>query len=272
MVQVGEAYWIVDGERQRSAYDAAAMPRPRSAAVFLLCSVCLAPTSCDSEPSKPVPPAAAPPAESVTATPPAEPPRAPDIVVDATRVAIGNDRVVTGEPGLADRVAVFVTGRPTIEGHAVGFVAMRNAKPSHVAAVVTALRRGKAIGAIVNSEARDGTSQQLPLSFATTVPDCATVAWIAKNAAIDVWRAGGGTAKRIVRGLAGPDITLGTEAVRTQAIGCSASELVAGADESMTWGLIFDLATSALQSPGARASAAVFVSNAVPGRKVVVLP
>jgi hypothetical protein len=36
----------------------------------------------------------------------------------------------------------------------------------------------------------------------------------------------------------------------------------------MTWGLIFDLATSALSAPGARASAAVLVTSAVPGRKL----
>ena len=42
------------------------------------------------------------------------------------------------------------------------------------------------------------------------VADCTTVAWIAKDAAIDVWPAGGGTAKRVIKGLAGPDMTLGT--------------------------------------------------------------
>src|SRR5580692_9230538 len=44
-----------------------------------------------------------------------EPPRAPDIVVDASHVSIGSDRIATGDLGLTDRVAVFLTGRPAVE-------------------------------------------------------------------------------------------------------------------------------------------------------------
>jgi hypothetical protein len=224
--------------------------------------------ACDKEPSKGDSTEATR-APSATATPvPPEPPRAPDIVIDAGSVSIGNDHVATGEPGLADKIAVFVTGRPMIEGHVVDFVAMRNAKPSHVVALVAALRKAKATSAVAKSEARDGTTQKLPVSFTTTLADCTTVAWIARDAAIDVWPAGGATAKRIIKGLAGPDMTLGSEAVRKQATSCTAPELVIGADDVLTWGLVFDLATTAVQAPGARVSTAVLVTNAVPGRKV----
>jgi hypothetical protein len=206
---------------------------------------------------------------ATTTTPPVpEPPRAPDIIVDAAYVSVGSDRVASGEPGLADRLRVFLSGRPMIAGATVSFVAMRNAKPSHVAAVALALRKAKATGAVVKSEARDGTTQKVPLSFTTSVADCATVAWIAKDAAIDVWPAAGGTAKRIVKGLAGPDITLGTEAMRKQWTSCGASELVVGADDVMTWGLVFDLASAGLQAAMTRLSVAVLVTGAVPGRKV----
>jgi hypothetical protein len=198
----------------------------------------------------------------------AEPPKAPEIIVDVANVSIGTDRVPVGEQGLADKIAVFLTGRPAIAGQVVDIVAMRNAKPSQVAAVVSALRHANATRVNVKTEARDGTTQKLELSFVASVPDCATVAWIAKDVAIDVWPAGGGTAKRIIKGMAGPDMTLGTEAVHKQASGCGAPELVVGADERLTWGLIFDLATMSLQAPGARMSAAVLVTGAVPGRKL----
>lgn len=184
-------------------------------------------------------------------------------------MSVGNDRVPMSEQGLAGRIAVFLTGRPLIEGRTVDIVVMRNAKPSQVEAMLTALRTAKAIGATAKTDSREGPTQKLPLSFATNLEDCTTVAWIAKDAAIDVWPAGGGRAKRIVRGLAGPDMTLGTDAVRAQWAGCSASQLVVGADETMTWGLVFDLATSALQAPGARANSAVLVMSAVPGRKII---
>jgi hypothetical protein len=148
-------------------------------------------------------------------------------------------------------------------------IAMRNAKPSSVAAVATALERERATSASVRTDARDGTTQKLTLSFAKSLRDCAAVGWIAKDAAIEVWPAGGGTPKRIGHGLAGPDITLGTDAMRTVASGCNSSEIVVGSDDGLPWGLIFDLATSVLGAPGARANAAVLVTGAARGRKIV---
>lgn len=206
-------------------------------------------------------------AAATSAPPPPEAPRAPDILVDASNVSIGSDHVPTGELGLADKVAVFLTGRPAIEGHTVSMVAMRPAKPSSVVAVVSALRKAKAAGAVIHTDARDGATKDLPLSFATSSFDCAAVAWIAKDAAIDVWPAGGGTPRRIIKGLAGPDMTLGTEAIMKQAGACNANELFLGADDALTWGLVFDLGTSVLGSPGARASAAVLMRDSNLGRK-----
>jgi hypothetical protein len=204
-----------------------------------------------------------------TASAPPEPARAPDIVVDASNISVGQDRVATGEPGLPDKVAVFVTGRPMIEGQTVSLVVLRNAKPSGPLAVLYALRKAKAAAAIIHTDGRDGSTQSLPISFATSAPDCATVAWIARDAAIDVWPAGGGTAKRIIKGLAGPDMTLGGEAVRRQTSACSSSQIFVGSDEGLTWGLVFDLATGALAAPGSHVSTAVLVPDAVPGRKLV---
>jgi hypothetical protein len=211
-------------------------------------------------------------AAATTSTPPAapEPPRAPEILVDAATVSVGSDHVPTGELGLADKVGVFLTGRPAIEGHTVSFVAMRPAKPSSVVAVVSALRKAKATGAVVHTEARDGTTKDLPLSFATSSFDCAAVAWIGKDAGIEVWPAGGGTPKKVIKGLAGPDMTLGTEAIMKQSGGCNANEMFIGADDALTWGLVFDLGTSALSAPGARASAAVLMRDANLGRKPVI--
>ena len=248
---------------------------PLGASPFALAGlVCLAlAPACDEPRSQGSAPEAAPPTATVS-TPPAapDPPRAPDIVIDGTNVSVGTNRLATGELGLADKIAVFLTGRPMVEGNAVSFVAMRNAKPSQVAAVVTALRKAKAASAVVSTEARDGTTQKVPLAFTTGVADCTTVAWIAKDSAIDVWPVGGGTAQRIIKGLAGPDMTLGTEAMRKQWTGCGATELVVGSDDVMTWGLVFDLATAGIQASGTHPSVAVLVTDVVPGRKLVLPP
>lgn len=200
------------------------------------------------------------------------PPRAPDIIVDNAYVAIGSDRVPATEPALADKIGVFLNGRPVIEGHPIDFIVMRNAKPSHAVAVAAALAHAKAASAGVKTETRDGKTTRVAVSFAKGVADCAAVAWIGHDASINVWPAGGGTAKRQAHGMAGPDMTLGTELVRKQwqAGACGASQLVVGADDAMSWGLVFDLATMSLEAPGARVNEVLLVRDAVPGRKLVI--
>src|SRR5579859_5343125 len=216
------------------------MTRP----LFFLCAV-LGVVACDKSSSEGDNPtselsaqsAAAPPAPAPAPTP--APPRAPEIIVDRSTVSVGTERVATGEPALAEKVGALVSGQPAIAGHTADLVAMRNAKPSQVMAVVGALRGAQAGGAKIKTSARDDTTQALPISFASSVPDCAAVMWIAKDGVIDVWPAGGGAAKRVARGLAGPDVTLGTDAVRTVWAGCGAPAIVIGAEDTMTWGLVF---------------------------------
>src|SRR6185312_7659359 len=173
-----------------------------------------------------------------------------------------------GEPGLGDKVAALLQGKPAVAGQSVEVVVMRVARPSQVEAVVAALRAAKATSAVIKTSTRDeSATAKLPVSFAPSLADCAVVAWIGKDASIQVWPAGGGAIKRLAHGLAGPDMTLGTDAMRAVGAGCSASEIGVGADDSMSWGLVFDLATNALTAPGARASAAILLPAAVPGKK-----
>lgn len=223
---------------------------------------------CDnSAPGGAAAPSAAP---EVGHSPPAAAPApltAPEIIVDRGNVAVGKNRVPAG-PGLADKAAVFLRDAPAIEGRAVDIVAMRDASPTDVAAMVDLIRTLKGSAVNVKTEARDSTTQALPLTLSTRVPDCATVAWITKDASIDVWPLGGGTVKRTLRGLAGPDLTLGMEAMHKETSQCEASAFAVGADDTMTWGLVFDLAMTALHQPWTRTSAAILVTGATPGHKV----
>jgi hypothetical protein len=202
--------------------------------------------------------------------PPKPPPeiQAPEIIVDHASVSVGKNRLSATEPNLADRVSVFLRAAPKIEAQTVDVVILRNARPSQAVAVLAALRQSKALGANVKSETRDGATKALPVALVAKLPDCATVAWIAKDASLDVWPAGGGRAKRVPRGLAGPDLTLGMDAFRALAESCEASQFAVGADEAMTWGLVFDVGLEALHQPWTRTSAAVIVGDATPGRRL----
>jgi hypothetical protein len=184
---------------------------------------------------------------------------------------VDKDHLAVGDANLDDRLTTLFKAQPMIVGHTAEFVAMRNAKPSQVTSIANALRRASATGATVKTETRDGSTVKLTLSFATKVPDCAAVAWITKDTAIDVWPAGGGAAQRLNKGLAGPDITLGTEAVARLSGACTAGEVIVGADDHFPWGLVFDLATIALQTRPSHATAVILTTNAVPGRKLKLL-
>jgi hypothetical protein len=235
---------------------------------------CLACLACDGHPASTDAPEAA--STTVTAAPSSpsqppeapEPPRQPDIIIEQATVSVGKEHLATGELGLNDRLVAILKAQPTIGGHAVDFVAMRNAKPSQVASMISALRSGGASGANVKTESRDGATVKLPVSFSTREPDCAAVAWITKDGAIDVWPIGGATAQRVNKGLAGPDMTLGTEAVQHQSGTCSATDLIVGGDDHFPWGVVFDLATSAVQARGSRTTAVVLTTSATPGRKL----
>jgi hypothetical protein len=243
---------------------------PGPLAVVLALSVALA--ACDSpsdaDQAPPASAAASAPQPAAAPAPPA-PPRPPEIIVDRSSVAIGADHIASGEVAFADKVSALTNGKAGIEGQAVDVVAMRNAKPSQVVDVVAAVRAAKANAVTIKTSARDDTTQKMPLTSASNVPDCTVVAWIDKDGWIDVWPAGGGAVRRVKRGLAGPDMTLGMDAVRTQWAGCNAPTIAVGADDAMTWGLVFDLATSALQAPGSRANMATLLTSAVPGKKLV---
>jgi hypothetical protein len=238
-----------------------------AAAFFALASLLACNDSSSSGSAAPAATAAAATAAPPTPPAPAEEARAPEIIVDRVNVDVGKNRTTSGR-GLEDRVGVFLRGSPGIEGRTVDVVAMRAAVPSDVAAVVEALRQAKAAGAGVKTEARDATTQRLPVTFVTSLPDCATALWIGKDASLHLWPAGGGTAKRVPRGLAGPDLTLGMEAMEKLAADCEAPAFAVGADDTMTWGLVFDVAQAAQHQRWTRTSGAVLVTGAVPGRKV----
>lgn len=205
-----------------------------------------------------------------TAVPPPGPAplQPPEIIVNRTNLDVGRNRVAIGTPGLEEAALAALQGGASVVGASVDVVAMRSAVPSSVGATLGALRRAGAARARVKSETRDGSTQSLPVAFAQTVPDCTAVAWIGRGGGIDVWPAGGGSPKHVARGLAGPDLTLATDALHDATSNCESQEIVVGADDAMTWGLVFDLTMEALHQTWTRTSAALVTVGAIPGRKL----
>src|SRR5271156_2015177 len=133
--------------------------------------------------------AAAAPPKPVDSTPRPPPvPMAPAITVNEGACSINGEEVLFIAPDARERIAALLTGKPLVEGKDVAFDAAREAKTPRIAAVVFALRKAKAKGAIVHTAMRDRTIGELKLEFAhAAVSECTPAAMIRKDGAIAVW-------------------------------------------------------------------------------------
>lgn len=222
------------------------------------------------------PEAGAPPPAASTVSSAASTPKRARVFVTADGVTVDMENVPRTDSTFAQHVGALVTAGLAGSLDPFELDANRAAKPSSVVAVLQALRRANVQGAVVRTPNRDKTDGKLALTWPkSTSPDCTVVAYIAKDASIEVWPISGGTAKKYTHGFAGPDMTLGTEAVRKAASSCDASLWYVAADDAMTWGLVYDLATIAKTPPTTGPAlkptdVAVLETTPVPGNKVKV--
>jgi hypothetical protein len=246
-----------------------------SLAFFFGAAAALAAVGCDNGKKDAEAPieAGAPPAAPVASTAaPAKPPR---IFVTTDAVIVGQQRVLASDPSFAALAANAVSGAPAIATATAEVDADRHAKLSMVYAAFSGLSRVNA-KAEVHTTTRDNKDAVVVFSFPKGASDCSVVADIGKDSSVSVWTLGGTTAKRFTRGFAGPDITLGTDAVRKLAAPCDSGVWFVTADESIPWGSVFDLAASAMAGADGGAGmhtpdVATIPTEPVPGHKVTTL-
>jgi hypothetical protein len=242
-------------------------------AAFLLALPALA-LACDEKKDGPPPAPGATSAPSETAAPPPVA-RPPLVSLDDTACYVGGDKVDFTTPDPRGRLAVTVGQKERVAGEVLEVQAARDAKTPKVAMVLAVLAAAKAKGAIVKTAGRDGAQKSVELRFDHgALAACSPAALIGKDGAIQVWPAGGGTGARFTRGMAGPDMTRGTAAIRKQAATCDSPLWVVGADDAVQWGLLFDLVQLSLEpsdagkSPGAT-GLLIPEKSPSPGKKVV---
>ncbi|MDB4941706.1 MAG: hypothetical protein JWP97_1240 [Labilithrix sp.] len=216
--------------------------------------------------------AAAPVATAAESVAPA-PPTRPQLAVDDTAVFVSGERLDAAAPDLKGRIIAALGDRP-VAGETLVLNAARDAKMPKIAAVFAALVAKKAKAVEVHTPLRDKSASEIVFTTSTKPSDCSAVGFIARDSAITAWPASGATAERFARGMAGPDITRGSEGVRKRVLACDSPVFFLSSDDAVTWGLTYDLARAVLFPedaglPKAR-SAAVLVRTPVPGRKVEV--
>jgi hypothetical protein len=216
------------------------------------------------------------PVATKSATPDPAVPKLPQISITTNDVLIDHEHTDPTSADFASRVYMLVSGNALVSGAVVDLDADRNVKPSIVAGVLGAIKKSNAKGAKIHTGTRDKTTGILEVVFPKPpVSDCSVVGFINKDASISVWSLGGGTGKRFTKGFAGPDMTLGTDAVRRAASSCDSSVWFVSADDAMIWGLVYDLATIARGADDGGASlkpssVSVLLKAPVPGQKVAI--
>jgi hypothetical protein len=242
--------------------------RLRILALVTLASTTLVLGACDEKQS-----ANAAASASATVAPPPPPPPPPEkppiVFVEDAQITVSGEKIdLSGD--VKGKLVAVLGAKPKVAGETLEIQALRDAKYARVAAAVAAVRDAKAKGAIVKTALRDNALGELPLDLGAPAA-CAPVGMIAKDSAILVWPAGGGTATRFTHGMAGPDMTLGSDGMRKVGASCDGNAFVVAADPEVKWGLVFDLAIAAKSSEAGAPKQTVGIVPAdppTPGKKL----
>lgn len=247
----------------------------------LLATLAIAP-GCDDK--KNAPTEATPSPGGATAAPSAAPKRAetaapasdklPSIVVDSPGVSIAGDTATATTPEGAKKVRDLVA-KLKVEGKSVPVVALRGARTPDVAVTVDALGAGGATEVVLRTQDRsrkDATLKVTPEKKAGKLADCTVVAMVLKDRTTASWTLKGGVALKYSKGMAGPDLSMTFDGVTKQVNACASTAFAFSGDDSVEWGLTFDLVTKiATAEPPLKPTTWVLLREApVAGRPVKV--
>lgn len=236
--------------------------------------------ACDKDPPKSEPAAKAAPTSASAAAPSGSPdptpakPSKPQLAIDDSAVFVAGERVEIAGPDPKGKIALALTDKP-VERETLVLNAARDTKVSKITTLLSVLIAKKVTAVEVHTPRRDRTDGQLVFTTTQKPADCSAVGFISKESAITAWPASGATAERFARGMAGPDLTRGSEGIRKRVLSCDAAPWFLGADENVTWGLVFDLALAVSHADDAGAipsnrSLSFLTKTPVSGRKIEV--
>ncbi len=238
---------------------------------LLLASVSLSlATGCEGKKEPPKPTASAAVKEDEPEPPPAPAPKsAPELAIDESGPRVGfNHSVLTkpdGKPnpeGMAQFVKDLENAKDFIAGKEITLTVHRQTKPEWVTTYLEELGKLAPSKVSVQTETRSDYPKQIkvvPQNQLSPAPaKCSLVGMILETRATAIWRLSGGTARKRDRGMGGPDLTMTGDTIESMAKGCKESTyfFVQGSP-GVEWGLIYDLAASALSHPKAGLDTAV---------------
>jgi hypothetical protein len=201
--------------------------------------------ACDDKP--PVPPS--PPPEATSAAPKPLPPPPPadplaDLAVDELGAFFKGERVDLASKE-ADTKLKALIAKLAVQNKSVPLKIDRNTKVQDVGTVVTAFGDAGAVEIAAKTPGRDGSILTLKVvpepQLKMAVAECAVIAMVKKDSTSAVWRKKGGTATKLMKGLAGPDLSMTLDAVADQTKICASPIWFIAGEPNVQWGLVFDL-------------------------------
>jgi biopolymer transport protein ExbD len=199
--------------------------------------------ACDDKPQ--APPKPAPEATSVAPRPlPPPPDPLAGLALDELGPFFKDERVdLTAKD--ADAKLKAAIAKLNVQQKSVPLKIDRNTKVQDVGTVVNAFGEAGAVDVAVKTAARDGTFLTMKVVPETQlkmpVADCAVIAILKKDSTSAVWHKKGGTATKLMKGLAGPDLSMTLDAVTDQTKSCASPIWFIAGELNVQWGLVFDL-------------------------------
>lgn len=196
----------------------------------------------------------------------------PELSVDEVSPRVGFSRTVVMKPdgspnpdGLAELRAKLEEAKEHIAEQDVVVRVHRQARPGWVTTYLNELGKLGPKSVAVETDTRPDYPSKvtaLPETQLSNPAKCSLVGAILADRGTAIWRLSGGTARKRGRGMGGPDLTMTGETIESMAKGCAESSLFfASAAEGVEWGLVYDLAASALALEKAGLKTAVFPSQ-----------
>lgn len=193
----------------------------------------------------PAPTATSESAKAVVTSPPLKPTSSakldemPSLTVDELGPYLNGQRPKMSDPDGPAKLKSIVAGLP-IKGKGVTLAILKKAKTTDVVAVVNEL--GAAGAPTVTIKVGD-TRKDLPSElvvtprnqYTETPPACAVVGIITAKLETDIWAVQGGTAKKHVKGMAGPDLSNAGESLQKDLKKCDAKVAFFTADDTHEW-------------------------------------
>jgi biopolymer transport protein ExbD len=202
-----------------------------------------------------------------------KPDEMPPVTVDELGPFINGQRAVMKEAGGPDKLKKIV-GELPIQGKQVELAVIKKAKLVDVTAVIRELGAAGAPSVKVKAESRGDLPKEIIVvpesKLAGDPASCSVVVFITDKFETDVWSIGGGTAKKHVKGFAGPDLSNAGESIKKDLAKCDSRVAFFTAAEQLEWE-IAHLAAGAIRvsDDTKKVESLVLLNEApVPGRPV----